>query len=391
MLLPPRQQRGGLLEFGSPHGTVEEFHAAVDSFTSLDAEGQEREVLRSASESWLSRTYLEWPPNPDPPDIAELRAKLMTADARDIVSAWLEWARETPRRQDASQCMSVLMSGGPITLAMVSDTTGTSTGLRWELADITAERVRRRIDRTTFEAMSDETLPDTGTVDASTLAKPFTERGIPYEYRKVFQTSTARDPQRVADLLMTWPPEEHRSVADQWSYAMGSYFAWKCGGDRARHLKRLLGAKDPTIRVAAAVYLRFEDRPAGMRALREFKSLPGAPGAWAALTLAREGDGDALPRAFDVLEGCPDARSSNLERQLQQQLLVLLSNALRVNPGVPAGAYYYFPHQWGAIYWDCQGSNLPLHHAITGWWGGHGDTRSLRDPWLDELTALKVD
>src|SRR6185503_4199825 len=107
-----------------------------------------------------------------------------------------------------------------------------------------------------------------------------------------FETLSVYDPEFVATYLTKWiPGPDARLEGD--GYGLGSFFGWRCGRSRAAYMRRLLRAKDPYIRVAGAIYLSLENESEGVRALRSFMELPGDPGAWAALNLARRGDKEA--------------------------------------------------------------------------------------------------
>ncbi|HEV3165735.1 MAG TPA: hypothetical protein VGZ22_17030, partial [Isosphaeraceae bacterium] len=89
------------------------------------------------------------------------------------------------------------------------------------------------------------------------------------------------------EFLVAWKsPNQDWRDKDR-GYTLGSFFAWRCGKDRRKHLASQSEARDPFIRVAGAVYLCFEDIEAGTAALKRTTAVEGDPGAWAALTLDR--------------------------------------------------------------------------------------------------------
>lgn len=202
-------------------------------------------------------------------------------------------------------------------------------------------------------------------------------------FGEAFLALTRHDPGPAAEYLLTWrnPGTDWRD-ADR-GYVLGSYFGWRCGRDRAAHLTRLLAAADPYVRVAAAVYLGYEDPAAGVAALRRFTALEGDPGAWAALTLARRGHRDAVPRALEVFRELPPERREAQagmagvpHRNLQKRVIELLSNAARAG-GVPP-----------PVVPEAEGRRFD---ALVGWWKEHGGRAVVADPWFATLERQKVD
>lgn len=144
---------------------------------------------------------------------------------------------------------------------------------------------------------------------------------------------------------------------------------------RTDFLRRLLRATDPWARTAGAVYLLPLSHAEAHAALEGCAKIPGEPGAWAALTLARLGQASAVQRVLD-LEGREEAGAS-----LRARLLPLLSNAARAAraPAPPLLNLY---------------SHTPAdQEKLRAWWeanqvrvGPH-----LRDPWLEELAGQRVE
>jgi len=178
-------------------------------------------------------------------------------------------------------------------------------------------------------------------------------------------------PDQAAAVLVGWTPPTHR--ARRWDfegYTLGSKFAKYCPSNRVALLTKLLAARDPLIRVSAAVYLYFDDQKVGLKALEQFQTLPGDPGAWAALTLARRGRKEAVGRALELLD--PGKDPSAMEARLWEQglqLKILLSN----------GAH-------------AAGIALPENdRELRDWWAKHAGRIPLRDPWLPELDTDRSD
>lgn len=184
-------------------------------------------------------------------------------------------------------------------------------------------------------------------------------------------------PEPVVEWLAAWTnPKDHWSDADR-GYVLGSSVAVRLGGDRARHLKVLLGAADPFVRAAAAVYLAHEEPTAGRAALRSAMELGGDPGAWCALALARRGDRSAIPRLLSFL-----AQSSSEEseggmagvphRNLVKRVIELTSNSA-AKAGLPQ-----------------PGASKDPAAAAHAWWLAHPDVTPF-DPWMPALEARKID
>jgi hypothetical protein len=201
-------------------------------------------------------------------------------------------------------------------------------------------------------------------------------------FGEAIEILTRYDPSPVAEYLVAWTnPAKTWRDADM-GYVLGSYFAWRCGKDRQKCLSTLLLAKDPFIRVAGAVYLCFEDAEAGPAALKGLFALEGDPGVWAALTLARRGRKDAVPRALEVFRTPPEGQSNASgiagvpHRNLQKRLLVLLSNAAHGGnvrqPVLPEEEKQQMSY-------------------LVKWWKQYGDKAILRDPWFKILESQKVD
>jgi hypothetical protein len=148
----------------------------------------------------------------------------------------------------------------------------------------------------------------------------------------------------------------------------------------------LTNAKDPYIRVAGAVYLCFEDEKEGTRALARFASLPGDPGAWAALNLARRGDKAAALRALDVFRTRSEITyTGQMHRDLQARLLVLLSNSAS-RSSVPQ------PGRWSRdMFYPQDGDQTPVFEHYLSWWRSHEAKLTLYDPWLPDLKRQKIE
>jgi len=204
-------------------------------------------------------------------------------------------------------------------------------------------------------------------------------------WQEAFDILTVHDPGTVAAFLGRWTDPTPEQVDFSLPYALGSYFGRNCGGDRKKHLETLLGARDPFVRVAGAVYLTFEDPRAGEAALRSLMSLRGDAGVWAALTLARRGDRAAVLRALEVfaMDAPRGSIASAAHFNLTDQVMVLLSNSA-FSSGLELPA--------------CELGNCTSRvdsrlegEALKEWWRKHGDRLTPHDPWRDVLARQKID
>jgi hypothetical protein len=198
----------------------------------------------------------------------------------------------------------------------------------------------------------------------------------PHEFYQAFPLLTRFDPGVVADHLLDWKTDFYSHGGDEAGYAVGSYFGFACEKDCKDHLVGLLTAKDPYIRVAAATYLTFYDEQRGVRALKKLCSLPGPPGAWAALNLARRGVKGAMPRLLKIFQVPPTGSMDTVnERNLVRRTRVLLSNSAKKSglqqPVIP--------------------TDKTAHAYVAQWWKSNQANLTLHDPWLQTLAAQKVD
>lgn len=194
------------------------------------------------------------------------------------------------------------------------------------------------------------------------------------------------EPATVADHLLTWKNPDRFWTDSDFGYVLGSLFAHYCGQDRALHLKTLLEAQDPFVRVAGAVYLCYEDEKAGMLALAGLKDLPGDPGVWAALNLCRRGDLGAVERMLEVFAkaGDPHSMADVPHGNLQKRVQVLLSNSARASGLEPPPTTELDGEQAGDRVAE-RGSDY-----LT-WFRANRDKLKLTDPWLEQLRQQKVD
>ncbi len=204
------------------------------------------------------------------------------------------------------------------------------------------------------------------------------------EYINAINVLATYEPDWLAEYLSSWEnPGKDRWDQDS-GYWLGSYAIWRCGGDRKAFVTQLLTARESFIQVAGAVYLCFEDLEMGKKYLKDFQTLEGTSGSWAALNLARRGDKSAMPRALEMLaSNGPDHMAGVPHRNLQKRLIVLLSNSAKAS---------------GLILVDTsdmdQAMRIPLddlHAKLTTWWTANQKNIVIHDPWLPHCEAQKVD
>jgi hypothetical protein len=204
-----------------------------------------------------------------------------------------------------------------------------------------------------------------------------------------FEILTAHDPAFACNYLCSWtnPAEDCRGIAA--GYPLASYFCWLCPRDRQGFFARLLSARDNDVKVAAAVYLCFEDLEAGLAALRRYTSLPGHAGHWAALTLVRRGSSEHMPRALEILREVPPSHMPGIpHRNLQKRLIELLSNSARQS-SLPLTPVTLPPS--GADLANAAQTYQGIYQSYAAWWKQYGDRVSLADPWMPVLEKQKVD
>jgi hypothetical protein len=199
------------------------------------------------------------------------------------------------------------------------------------------------------------------------------------------------DPHPLALWLQRWSNRRKDWRSASLGYELGSWFGHFCKKDRAINLMTLLSAKDPFIRVAAAIYLTFDDEPAANKALAKLSDLPGDAGAWAALRRARSGDSRALQRALQVLsDPGEDNMAEATHRNLQKRVLELLSNSAAA-AGLPQPPSRTTDEEDGDEE-DAQDAGQPsLSERVLRWWANNKDRVTPVDPWLPELSSQKVD
>jgi hypothetical protein len=360
---------------------------AAQALLALKPAEQEAALLKAVIENDLwGEKWMGGEPDKSKAEVIRARlAKLTTAEA--LVAELVRMARQQPEKWAIRTLIVLRKAGGAVALASLKELPSDRSPWGKDELDQLIEMIGRRNGMKGAAVSQDTHDPDKEPApsgqDLANLRRTLARGEKAEGFGEAFMTLTRHDPGPVAQFLVAWTnPNQDWPSKDQ-GYGLGSYFAWRCGKDRRKHLASLSEAKDPFIRVAGAVYLCFEDVDAGTAALKRATAVDGDPGAWAALTLARRGHKDAVPRALEVFRDLAPVEREQTggmaevpHRNLQKRVLVLLSNSARasgaaqpVTPGQPSSSF----------------------DSLLGWWKKHGDTLVLNDPWLGILEQQKVD
>jgi hypothetical protein len=375
---------------GGHPGDIDAFRRDVLSLLALPGETREATVLQALIRWHIRDNRGGSTLVPDSAEVALLENRTNTLHPDSIVAALADFVAYG-RPGSSSAAFSVLyMGGGSKTLAYLSSIQTHARGWSGSRLPSAIGGIRRRLGLDPPEDFNPIAVPPKPTrtvLDSmrTLLRNPgmgAKDRRIPPASQTAFETLSVYDPDFVASHLVEWEPRQDASWENE-GYGLGSFFAWRCGRDRASNLRRLLRAKDPYVRVAGAIYLSFENETEGVRALREAVNLPGDPGAWAALNLARRGDKEAAARALDsfLLLSGPTFHDVP-HRNLQKRLLVLFSNSA-------AASGVHQPEPWRYV--GDQDEQLRVHDDLVKWWNANASNLVLKDPWFDEWKRLKIE
>jgi hypothetical protein len=381
--LPLTEAKRPLDPLGSEHPDLSSFKKAVNELLSLSPEEQEVRLLQA-----LARKYLSHSGNQDQKKIQEL------SSVREIVTELISIGRSRP--EDARYAIGTTLSqgGGAVTLQLLKSKPAENA--LWENKDY--QRIIADIERRLGSISVQERTPEAGEREQppteqqlSQMRAALTSGTNSNRFDEAFELLTRHDPGPVADYLVKWKNPQKEWWDTDYGYVIGSYFAWRCGKDREAHLSKLLHAQDPFIRVAGAVYLTFENPALGRARLEELMRLPGDPGVWAALNLARRGHKAAVPRAFEIfsVSGLRGGMSGVPHENLQLRLMTLLSNSAAAS-NLPQPSPPDQPgHDTGIGGWKRYQKRL--HRYYAEWWQANESKIQLDDPWLELLVQQKID
>lgn len=397
-----------LRELGSEHADLASFKKAVDELLSLGAEAREVRLLKALARKYMGGSE-DWGEGGERLSAAEKRASARVAaiakkiegsnSAREIALELFELARMSTSENSTHYTAGAILSqgGGPVTLTLLRGPK--PKGAAWSDEDYRelAEEVRQRLGQppaATQTPTADATRDKEETPTAKQLedARAAFARGDnDKKFGEAFELLTRHDPAPVVAYLKAWRNRDADWRDTDRGYIFGSYFAYRCGKEREANLLALTGAEDPFIRVAGAVYLTFENAALGASKLEELSKLPGDPGGWAALNLARRGHKSAVPRALELFSvaGARGHMSGVPHQNLQLRLLALLSNSAAAS-GLPQPAPPEAPgHDAGDE--ALKKYQADLYDYFVRWWGENRARLEVRDPWLEILAPQKVD
>jgi len=322
-VLLPVDREEGLWEICSEHRDVDSFRLAARILIDLTPDQQEAYFLREASSAsfWDRRGHLI----PSPP-------KDLSAQAE--VQRLLREAR-SGSEEDLDEAMGTLSyAGGPVALRILEGMTPKESPFDAEELASIIRWIREHTGEgedspDSTDVNEDDSRPSEGALSQarSTMASAGTDKAREYNVSNAIDLLTVHDPGTVIPYLLHWDAPERSLDPVGVGYVLGSYFGFRCGSERAEHLKALMGADHPIIRVAAAVYLALEDEEQGLPVLRGHLGQPDDSGAWAAVSLISHGERSAIPRALELLRPSEAPRTQgNFHEVLRGRLLVLLSN-----------------------------------------------------------------
>ncbi len=285
---------------------------AAQKLLAVEPAEQDAALLKSVIEKELNAT--RWVLDPDAADAKKLRLRLAKLNSADeLVSELIRTIDERPLWAHRAPRNILRKAGGKAALASLEKLpVDRCPWQKYELDELIAE-IRRRVegkDANSSVAVDSDTKEQAPLAqELAGLRNALAQGADAKGFGEALATLSRYDPEPVVRYLVAWiNPNQGWRDKDR-GYVLGSYFGVRCGKDRKTHFAALTEAKDPFVRVAGAVYLCFEDAIAGTAALKRMTAADGDPGVWAALTLARRGDKDAVPRALEVFRSPAPGRS----------------------------------------------------------------------------------
>ncbi len=406
-LVPLKVPFGSYLSsyLGARSGGLAQFKSEVTGFLRCGREEQELRLILAAARKEL---YLPDPTEPSSrgnekdlrlyeslqgtKDVEELWKRIVGHASKLSVPAIPETEEEPLRKRRKAALLFMLGEGGRQQCEELLGKADPST-LPWDKKEVdwAMSQIRRNLS-SRDSGPHRQTDPDANSRKPPTpddIAKAKTLLSKPWDYQTgpAFELLCRHAPGSVVPYLLAWQPSDKKRGPIS-GYLIGSAFGHLCAVDRARHLKALQSAKDGWIRASAAVYLCFDERNEGEKALRKMAMTEGDAGAWAALVLASRGDKSSMLRALEVMATPDDGgmRSTN-HRNLQKRLRVLLSNVANAS-GVsqPPSPPKEYPDQSEIIEIQKQ-----WHEGLVSWWRENQEKIILVDPWAGILEEQRVD
>ncbi len=388
--LPLSKSDRPLGSLGSDRSDLESFKKDIQEFLALSPAQRELSVLK---ELWPIANSPSESGNTAQSKRGRLALQLSRASSvQEYVSILVAFEAGEP--EDGMLKYTLIRFGGAETLKVLRGDLKDTAALKPEIRKSIVDAIQQRLDHST-DSDSSDTLKTSDEVPPSQEALTKMRRVLlnhpnDEQFYEVFEPMTRYDPGRLAEYLVNWVNRGKGWSDHDLGYALGSYFARNCTQNRKENLTKLLKAKDNYIRVSGAVYLMFEDHAEGMSHLKEFATLPGDPGVWAALVLTQRGDKSAMPRALEVFS-IPG--ESNMEgvphRNLQKRLLVLLSNSADksgvAQPSPPRGELDADSEA------ELSKAQTKAYEYFRSWWNANQKEIVMSDPWADILEKQKVD
>jgi len=353
------------------------FHTAVREFLAAAPAEQELRLLHRASVKYL---HPGWDGK-----LLETVQKATTVEA--ILSALLSACNAAPERV-GHELISILRTGGrEQTIAYLTALPGE----QWPKLRLSRDELltdlRERLAPPPANPPAPEQETSSTEQELTAFRTALKEQPINKWPYRAYPTLCRQDPALVASWLARWHNTNKDWQDAERPYQMASTFAVLCPTNRARYFRQLLSAPEPFVRVTGAVYLCFEDRNAGMTALKTLSVLEGDAGVWAALTRARRGDRTAVPRALQVFATPADTVSmrGNAHDILQARVMELLSNAAaQANIPLPT-----LPKLTGNE--SQQARTTTFYQCYLRWWKQHANRLAVSDPWMVYLEKQKID
>jgi hypothetical protein len=358
--------------------SVEAFRDSVRSFLSIPSSTREVMNLRPLAEWVLARPADRAHPEKDSAEVVTTK-EVDRLDIGETLSLVVGAVRRNSRdtRYVAARLGS---TGGEQVMSFLRSEIGREVfGSDTAAVSHPIRMIKARRGEATWEPDPLDSLPPAPD-DSTRLRLRAALGGSGREAARAFDVLAVHDPSAVVEFLLSYQVPETSPFNRDTEYLHGCYFGWRCGPDRASHFRRLLEAKDPHVRVAAAVYLTFEDAASGEAALRQLSLLAGPPGGWAALALAGRGDETAVPRAIQLFAEPLDGTVGTIYiGNLKKRLLVLLSNSAHASGVKPPPSM------------ESEDQYYPFADRFARWWQEVGPQVKLRDPWRAVLSDQKVE
>jgi hypothetical protein len=409
-----------LQAIGSTHPDLESLKRAVQQFLQLTPEEQEFQLLKLLANKYIQRAQTE---------LTQVERRLQEPAEEGIRGAQLQEEKEHRQKIALGQELKKASSSAEIVQILRTELARfegrelfSMFSFAWEILrqgggvivleelkedplptphesihPMMVRRIRLRLGLDTLEPVAEGAQRAQAAPSPSELQDWRKHLEAPLrssEFQTAFASLTQHDPGTVANFLVDWENQGTQWFADLLSYKLASYFAWASGGDRVSNLQKLAKGRDPFVRVAAAVYLCFEDEALGLPLLREYTQLPGDPGVWAALNLARRGDKSAVPRVIEGFAPRPLPIEAAFARgtpemkyglgSLRKRALILLSNSAKAG-GLPGADFtaLNIQNQWT--------QPAEFYESLRLWWEANGEEMVIEDPWLPLLKEQKID